>query len=171
MAIYYGDGSNSSAGRLIQTVVNTSNLTSSIAQVASSPVSSGITTNITPKSTSSNFLITFAGFSMHNNNGAGNEGIKIYCYAQINGSGNFNNVLNNFAVSSHVTVSWVDFPGEFTVFCPNSAVSYTSGQYVTFAPYYRKGDGSNSNNGQYFHHTGGSGNGTQMQTIIREIAA
>tara|TARA_B100001287_G_C22616414_1_gene497811 strand:+ start:363 stop:875 length:513 start_codon:yes stop_codon:yes gene_type:complete len=170
MAVYYGDGSNSSAGRLIQTVVGTANLTSSIAGGAASPTATGLVTNITPKSTSSNFLITVAGFSLHNNNTAGNEGIKVYMYAQINGSGGYSNVLNNFAVSSHVKVSWIDFPGEFTVFCPNSAVSYTSGQYIQFQPYYQRGD-SNSSNSQYFHHTGGSGSGSQCQTIIQEIAA
>ena len=94
----------------------------------------------------------------------------IYMYAQVNGSGGYTNVLNNKAVASHITVSWVDFPGEFSVYCPNSAVSYTSGQYVTFQPYYQRG-ANNSTNTNYFHHTGGSGNGIQCQTIIQEVAS
>ena len=80
------------------------------------------------------------------------------------------NVLNDKATASHITVSWVDFPGEFTVYCPNSAVSYTAGQYIDFEPFYKRGD-SNSSGGQYFHHLGGSGTGIQCQTIIQEIAS
>ena len=166
MALIFG----TPVGQVYQTVVGTSNLNSSIVAVAGSPTATGITTRITPKQTGSDFIITVAGFSQHNNNGAGNEGIELYMYAQVNGSGGYNNVLNDKATSSHVTVSWVDFPGEFTVYCPNSAVSYTAGQYIDFQPYYKKGD-SNSNSGQYFHHLGGSGTGTQCQTIIQEIAS
>ena len=166
MAINFGTG----VGQVYQTVVNTTNLTYGIAANASSPTSAGITTRITPKQTGSDFIITFAGFSSHNNSSATNRGIKFYCYAQVNGSGGYSNVLSNFAVSHHITVSWVDFPGEFTVYCPNSAVSYSAGQYIDFRPYYAEGS-NNSTSTNYFHHTGGSGNGSQMQTIIQEVAS
>ena len=166
MAINFGTG----VGQVVQTVVNTSNLNSGIAAAAANPTATGITTRITPKQTGSDFIITFAGFSSHNNSSATNRGIKFYCYAQVNGSGGYSNVLSNFAVSHHVTVSWVDFPGEFTVYVPNGAVSYSSGQYIDFEPFYKRGD-SNSSGGQYFHHLGGSGTGTQCQTIIQEVAS
>ena len=166
MAINFGTG----VGQVVQTVVNTSNLNSGIAAAAANPTATGITTRITPKQTGSDFIITFAGFSSHNNSSATNRGIKFYCYAQVNGSGGYSNVLSNFAVSHHVTVSWVDFPGEFTVYVPNGAVSYSSGQYIDFEPFYSRGD-NNSTSTNYFHHTGGSGNGSQMQTIIQEVAS
>ena len=166
MAINFGSG----VGQVLQTVVGTANLNSNIAAAASNPVASGLTTVITPKQTGSDFIITVAGFNHHNNSSATNRGIKLYIYAQVNGTGSYSNVLNNFAVSSHVTVSWVDFPGEFTVYVPNSAVSYTSGQYINFEPFYSRGD-NNSTNTNYFHHTGGSGNGSQCQTIITEVAS
>ena len=166
MAINFGTG----VGQVVQTVVNTSNLNSGIAAAAANPTATGITTRITPKQTGSDFIITFAGFSSHNNSSATNRGIKFYCYAQVNGSGGYSNVLSNFAVSHHITVSWVDFPGEFTVYVPNGAVSYSLGQYVGFQPYYSQGD-TNSTSTNYFHHTGGSGNGSQMQTIIQEVAS
>ena len=166
MAINFGTG----VGQVVQTVVNTTNLNYGIAANASSPTSTGITTRITPKQTGSDFIITFAGFSSHNNASATNAGLKLYCYAQVNGSGGYSNVLSNFAVSHHITVSWVDFPGEFTVYVPNSAVSYSAGQYIDFRPYYSQGD-TNSTSTNYFHHTGGSGNGSQMQTIIQEVAS
>ena len=166
MAINFGSG----VGQVLQTVVNTTNLNYGVAGVAGSPLATGITTNITPKQTGSDFIITIAGFNVHNNASAGNRGIMLYMYAQVNGSGGYSNVLNNKAVSSHITVSWVDFPGEFTVYCPNSAVSYTAGQYINFEPFYQRGS-DNSTNTNYFHHTGGSGNGVQCQTIIQEVAS
>ena len=166
MAINFGSG----VGQVLQTVVNTTNLNSGVAAVAGSPVATGITTQIYPKQTGSDFIITVAGFIHHNNASATNRGIKLFMYAQVNGSGGYSNVLNDFAVSSHVTVSWVDFPSEYTVYCPNSACTYTAGQYVQFQPYYSQGD-DNSTSTNYFHHTGGSGNGAQMQTIIQEVAS
>lgn len=166
MAINFGSG----VGQVIQTVQGTANLTYGIANAASSPVGTGLVTRITPKQTGSDFVITTAGFNHHNNASATNRGVKLYMYAQVNGSGGYSNVLNNFAVSSHITVSWVDFAGEFTVYCPNSAVSYSSGQYIDFQAFYSRGD-NNSTNTNYFHHTGGSGNGTQCQTIIQEVAS
>ena len=166
MAINFGSG----VGQVLQTVVNTTNLNSGVAAVAGSPVATGITTQIYPKQTGSDFIITVAGFIHHNNASATNRGIKLFMYAQVNGSGSYSNVLNNMAVSSHITVSWVDFPGEFTVYCPNSAVSYTAGQYINFEPFYQRGS-DNSTNTNYFHHTGGSGNGVQCQTIIQEVAS
>ena len=166
MAIVFAAG----VGQVVQTVVQTSNLNSGIAANAANPTATGITTRITPVQTGSDFIITFAGFSSHNNNSATNSGIKLYCYAQVNGSGGYSNVLNNFAVSHHITVSWVDFPSEFTVYVPNSAVSYSSGQYIDFEPFYQRGS-NNSTSTNYFHHTGGSGNGSQMQTIIQEVAS
>ena len=166
MAIVFAAG----VGQIVQTVVNTTNMNSSVAAAAANPTATGITTRITPVQTGSDFVITFAGFSSHNNNSATNSGIKFYCYAQVNGSGGYSNVLNNFAVSHHVTVSWVDYPGEFTVYVPNSAVSYSSGQYIDFEPFYQRGS-NNSTSTNYFHHTGGSGNGSQMQTIIQEVAS
>ena len=166
MAINFGTG----VGQVYQTVVNTTNMNTGIAANASSPTATGVVTNITPKQTGSDFIITVAGFNQHNNSSATNRGIKLYMYAQVNGSGGYSNVLNDFAVSSHVTVSWVDFPSEYTVYCPNSACTYTAGQYVQFQPYYSQGD-TNSTSTNYFHHTGGSGNGSQMQTIIQEVAS
>ena len=166
MAINFGSG----VGQVLQTVQNTSNLNSGIAAVAGSPVATGLTTQIYPKQTGSDFIVTVAGFIHHNNSSAGNRGIKLFIYAQVNGSGSYTNVLNNMAVSSHITVSWVDFPGEFTVYVPNSAVSYTAGQYINFEPFYQRGS-NNSTNTNYFHHTGGSGNGNQCQTIIQEVAS
>ena len=166
MAINFGTG----VGQVLQTVVTTANLNSGIAAAAANPTATGITTRITPKQTGSDFIITVAGFSQHNNNGAGNEGIELYIYAQVNGSGGYSNVLNDKATSSHVTVSWVDYPGEFTVYAPNSAVSYSAGQYIDFEPFYQRGS-NNSTSTNYFHHTGGSGNGCQMQTIIQEVAS
>ena len=166
MAINFGSG----VGQVIQTVQTTRNLNYTIAAIASNATATGITTRITPKQTGSDFLITVAGFIHHNNSSATNRGIKIHMYAQVNGSGGYGNVLNNMAVSSHVTVSWVDFPGEFTVFCPNSAVSYSLGQFIDFEPFYQRGS-NNSTNTNYFHHTGGSGNGVQCQMIVQEIAS
>ena len=166
MAIVFAAG----VGQVVQTVVLTTNMNSGIAANASSPTATGIVAQITPKQTGSDFIITFAGFSSHNNASAANAGLKLYCYAQVNGSGGYSNVLSNFAVSHHITVSWVDFPGEFTVYVPNGAVSYSLGQYVGFQPYYSQGD-TNSTSTNYFHHTGGSGNGAQMQTIIQEVAS
>ena len=166
MAINFGSG----VGQVLQTVVGTANLNSQIASNAGSPTATGLTTVIYPKQTGSDFIITVAGFNHHNNSNATNAGIKLYMYAQVNGSGSYSNVLNNFAVSSHVTVAWVDFPGEFTVYVPNSSVSYTAGQYINFEPFYSQGD-SNSTSTNYFHHTGGSGNGSQCQTIIQEVAS
>ena len=124
MGINFGNG----VGQVLQTVVGTANLTSNISSNASNPTATGITTAIYPKQTGSDFITTVAGFNHHNNSSATNAGIKLYMYAQVNGTGSYSNVLNNFAVSSHVTVSWVDFPGEFTVYVPNGAVSYSSGQ-------------------------------------------
>ena len=166
MAIVFAAG----VGQVVQTVVSTTNMNTGIAANAANPTATGVTTRITPKQTGSDFIITFAGFCQHNNNSATNSGIKLYCYAQVNGSGGYSNVLSNFAVSSHITVSWVDFPSEFTVYVPNSAVSYSSGQYIDFEPFYSQGD-NNSTSTNYFHHTGGSGNGAQMQTIIQEVAS
>ena len=91
MALIFG----TPVGQVYQTVVGTSNLNSSIVAVAGSPTATGITTRITPKQTGSDFIITVAGFSQHNNNGAGNEGIELYMYAQVNGSGGYNNVLKS----------------------------------------------------------------------------
>ena len=166
MAINFGTG----VGQVYQTVVNTSNLNSGIAAAAANPTATGITTRITPKQTGSDFIITFAGFIHHNNASATNRGIKQLSYPQLNRSAGQSNVLSNFAVSSHITVSWVDFPGEFTVYVPNGAVSYSAGQYIDFEPFYQRGD-NNSTSTNYFHHTGGSGNGCQMQTIIQEVAS
>ena len=166
MAINFGSG----VGQVIQTVQGTANLNSQIAAAAANPAPTGLTTRITPKQTGSDFIVTVAGFCHHNNSSAGNRGIKLFVYAQVNGSGGYSNVLNNMAVSSHITVSWVDFPGEFTVYVPNSAVSYSLGQYIDFQPYYQRGS-NNSTNTNYFHHTGGSGNGVQCQRIIQEIAS
>ena len=166
MAIVFAAG----VGQVVQTVVLTTNMNSGIAANASSPTATGIVAQITPKQTGSDFIITVAGFNQHNNSSATNRGIKLYMYAQVNGSGGYSNVLNDFAVSSHVTVSCVDFPSEYTVYCANSACTYTAGQYVQFQPYYSQGD-DNSTSTNYFHHTGGSGNGAQMQTIIQEVAS
>ena len=166
MAINFGSG----VGQVLQTVQTTRNLNYGIAAQAANPTATGVTTRITPKQTGSHFLITVAGFNHHNNASAGNRGIKLYMYAQVNGSGGYSNTLNNMAVSSHITVSWVDFPGEFSSFCPNSAVSYSLGQFIDFEPFYARGS-NNSTNTNYFHHTGGSGNGIQCQMIVQEIAA
>ena len=93
MAIVFAAG----VGQVVQTVVLTTNMNSGIAANASSPTATGIVTRITPKQTGSDFIITVAGFSQHNNNGAGNEGIELYIYAQVNGSGGYSNVLNDKA--------------------------------------------------------------------------
>ena len=165
MAINFGSG----VGQVIQTVKNVTNLTYGIAANASGITSSGVTTSITPKQTGSDFIVTFAGHNAHCNYSASNAGIKLYLYASVAG-GSYVNVLNNFAVAAHTTTSWIDFPQEWTVYVGNSAVSYTAGQVITFDPRYQQGSsGSGSTN--YFHHAGGSGNGTQLQTIIQEVAS
>lgn len=77
MAINFGSG----VGQVLQTVQNTTNLTYGVAAVAANATATGLTTRITPKQTGSDFIITVAGFNMHNNASAGNRGVKLFIYA------------------------------------------------------------------------------------------
>ena len=57
MAIYYGDGSNSSAGRVVQVVQDTKYDVSSTSSSSFSDIS-GLAVTITPKSSSNKILVT-----------------------------------------------------------------------------------------------------------------
>ena len=69
MAIFYGDGSNSNAGRLIQVVSTTK--TNTFTTTSSSYVDiSGLSVSITPKETASKILILFGVFGSNSGSGS-----------------------------------------------------------------------------------------------------
>ena len=152
-------------GSIVQVTFNTSTAGKGQGGV-SGPIASGLTTNITPLRAGSKFFVTASGMSMHNNAGAGNQGTKFWLYASVAG-GSYSNVTDTWVQPCHRSGgSWTDFPGNLSFPC---TVSYSLGQQITFQIYFGRGVGSSSST--YFHHTGGSGNGTRYHQTVMEIAA
>ena len=131
----------------------------------SGAIASGLITTLTPVRASSTFFIMASGMSFHNNAGASNQGSYYWLYASVAG-GSYSNVTDTWVQSSHRSGgSWTDFPGGLTF---PATVSYSLGQSVAFQIYF--GRGVNASASTYFHHTGGSGNGTRYQQTVMEIA-
>ena len=151
------------AGSIVQVQFTTS--TSSSGSGSAGPNASGLVTTLTPVRAGSKFFVTASGMSMHNNAGASNQGSRFWLYAKID-SGSYSNVTDTWVQSSHRSGgSWSDFPGNLSFPC---TVSYSLGQTVSFQIYY--GRGLNASSSTYFHHTGGSGNGTRYHQTVMEIA-
>jgi len=152
-------------GSVVQVTFNTSTAGKGQGGV-SGPIASGLITNITPLRAGSKFFVTASGMAFHNNAGAGNQGSYYWLYASVAG-GSYSNVTDTWVQQSHRSGgSWTDFPGNLSFPC---TVSYTLGQQITFQIYFGRGVGSSSST--YFHHTGGSGNGTRYHQTVMEIAA
>ena len=152
-------------GSIVQVTFNTSTASKGQGGV-SGPIASGLTTNITPLRAGSKFFVTASGMAFHNNAGAGNQGSYYWLYASVAG-GSYSNVTDTWVQQSHRSGgSWTDFPGNLSFPC---TVSYSLGQQITFQIYFGRGVGSSSST--YFHHTGGSGNGTRYHQTVMEIAA
>ena len=152
-------------GSIVQVTFNTSTAGKGQGGV-SGPIASGLTTNITPLRAGSKFFVTASGMAFHNNAGAGNQGSYYWLYASVAG-GSYSNVTDTWVQQSHRSGgSWTDFPGNLSFPC---TVSYSLGQQITFQIYFGRGVGSSSST--YFHHTGGSGNGTRYHQTVMEIAA
>ena len=152
------------AGSVVQVQFTTS--TSSSGSGSAGPNASGLVTTITPARAGSKFFVTASGMSMHNNAGASNQGSRFWLYAKID-SGSYSNVTDTWVQSCQRSGgSWTDFPGILQFPC---TVSYSLGQSISFQIYY--GRGVNASSSTYFHHAGGSGNGTRYQQTVMEIAA
>jgi hypothetical protein len=153
------------SGSIVQVTFNTSTAGKGQGGV-NGPIASGLITNITPLRAGSKFFVTASGMSFHNNAGASNQGSYYWLYASVAG-GSYSNVTDTWVQSSHRSGgSWTDFPGNLSFPC---TVSYSLGQQITFQIYF--GRGVNASSSTYFHHTGGSGNGTRYHQTVMEIAA
>ena len=152
------------AGSIVQVQFTTS--TASVGNSASGQIASGLVTTLTPARAGSKFFVTASGMSMHNNAGASNQGSRFWLYASVAG-GSYSNVTDTWVQSCQRSGgSWTDFPGILQFPC---TVSYSLGQSISFQIYY--GRGVNASSSTYFHHAGGSGNGTRYQQTVMEIAA
>ena len=152
------------AGSVVQVQSSTSTASKGQGGV-SGPIASGLITTITPLRASSTFFIIASGMAFHNNAGAGNQGSYYWLYASVAG-GSYSNVTDTHVQQSHRSGgSWTDFPGGLS---HPATVSYSLGQSVAFQIYF--GRGVNASSSTYFHHTGGSGNGTRYHQTVMEIA-
>ena len=153
------------AGSVVQVQSTTSTASKGQGGV-SGPIASGLITTLTPVRASSTFFVMASGMAFHNNAGASNQGSYYWLYASVAG-GSYSNVTDTHVQQSHRSGgAWTDFPGNLSFPC---TVSYTLGQSVAFQIYF--GRGVNASSSTYFHHTGGSGNGTRYQQTVMEIAA
>ena len=159
--------SGANTNKILQVVTNTLSGSSSIAADAESVTASGLITTVTTQGTGSSFLVSSVGANPHCNDGSGNSGVRLFLYASVN-SGSYANVFGSEPFQSyHASVSWVDFPGTWTVHV--TGLSYTVGQTIAFQPYFQEGQSAASTN--YFHHTGGSGSTGTIRLTVQEVAA